>query len=91
MSPLDSDSIIEIAPGLRFQWEEAQQSHVLLFPEGMVRLNASASEILKRCDGARTMDEIVKDLEREFPDADLHDDVRDFLEHACERGWLRLK
>ncbi|HQE41111.1 MAG TPA: pyrroloquinoline quinone biosynthesis peptide chaperone PqqD, partial [Zoogloea sp.] len=34
----------------RFQWEPAQQAHVLLYPEGMVKLNQSAGEILKRCD-----------------------------------------
>jgi hypothetical protein len=38
----------------RFQWEPAQGCHVLLYPEGMVKLNQSAGEILKRCDGART-------------------------------------
>jgi len=32
----------------RLQWEEAQNSYVLLYPEGMVKLNQSAGEILKR-------------------------------------------
>lgn len=35
----------------RFQWEPAQQAYVLLYPEGMVKLNQSAGEILRRCDG----------------------------------------
>ena len=48
----------------RLQWEEAQQAHVLLFPEGMVRLNASAAEILRRCDGQRSVGEIVAELEQ---------------------------
>lgn len=26
----------------RFQWEEAQQAYVLLYPEGMVKLNGPA-------------------------------------------------
>jgi pyrroloquinoline quinone biosynthesis protein D len=38
----------------RLQWEEAQQAYVLLYPEGMVKLNLSAAEILKRCDGDHT-------------------------------------
>ncbi len=48
-----------IARGFRLQWEPAQNAHVLLYPEGMVKLNGSAGEILKRCDGSRDVDAIV--------------------------------
>src|SRR5690606_40710421 len=58
----DSDSPA-IARGFRLQWEPAQSAHVLLYPEGMVKLNGSAGEILRRCDGVATLAEIVSDLE----------------------------
>ena len=61
----DSDSPA-IARGFRLQWEPAQSAHVLLYPEGMVKLNGSAGEILRRCDGALTFNEIVADLARTF-------------------------
>ena len=79
---------IAIAPTFRFQWEEAQNAYVLLYPEGMVTLNDSAGHILKRCDGSRNFAEVVADLQREFPHADLENDVRQFLEVAHERGWI---
>ena len=85
------DSVIEVIPAFRFQWEEAQQCYVLLYPEGMIRLNQSAGEILKRCDGKRTFTDIVQDLKLQFPEADLDTDVREFLEVASERGWIRAK
>ena len=47
----------------RLQWEPAQDAHVLLYPEGMVKLNQSAAEILKRCDGTRDMNALIADLE----------------------------
>ena len=72
----------------RMQWEEAQQAYVLLYPEGMVRLNQSAGEILKRCDGARTVPAIVGELEQAFNCGGLRDDVDDFLRVASERGWI---
>ena len=51
MSALQSDAVQpRITAGLRLQWEPAQDCHVLLYPEGMVKLNQSAGEILKRCD-----------------------------------------
>jgi pyrroloquinoline quinone biosynthesis protein D len=72
----------------RMQWEEAQQAHVLLYPEGMVRLNQSASEILKRCDGATTVDDIVLQLEQQFNTGGLRNDVLDMLAHALEKDWI---
>lgn len=72
----------------RFQWEEAQRNYVLLYPEGMVRLNQSAAEILKRCDGQRGVADIVHDLETAFATGGLEAEVRDFLRAATERGWL---
>ena len=85
------DGILAIAPGYRLQWEEVQQAHVLLYPEGMVKLNDSSSAILKCCNGERTADGIVEDLQQQFPDADLADDVRQFLAAALANGWIRSK
>ena len=82
---------IEISPGFRFQWEEAQQAYVLLYPEGMITLNPSSAEILKCCDGKRTAAEIVADLQRQYPDADLSNDVYEFLEVAYDKGWIRVR
>jgi pyrroloquinoline quinone biosynthesis protein D len=72
----------------RMQWEDAQSGYVLLYPEGMVKLNQSAAEILKRCDGERDVSAIVDDLQQTFGASDLQDDVKDFLREASERGWL---
>ena len=72
----------------RMQWEEAQGLYVLLYPEGMVKLSQSAAEILKRCDGRRTVPAIVGELEQAFDCAGLRDDVDDFLRVAGERGWI---
>jgi len=85
------DSVIELERQYRFQWEPAQQSHVLLYPEGMIRLSGSAGEIMKYVDGNTTANGIVEKLERAFPGNDLRQDVMDFLEVAYGRGWIRIK
>jgi pyrroloquinoline quinone biosynthesis protein D len=72
----------------RMQWEEAQNAYVLLYPEGMVKLNQSASEILKRCDGKADAAAIIAQLEATFAQTNLQDDVLAFLRDARERGWL---
>ena len=72
----------------RFQWEPAQQAHVLLYPEGMVKLNRSAGEILKRCDGSRDVAAIVADLEAAFNATGLGPDVEAFLQMAETQNWI---
>lgn len=72
----------------RLQWEPAQNAHVLLYPEGMVKLNQSAAEILKRCDGSRDMNTLIADLEQAFNTTGLGADVRAFVADAQLRGWL---
>ena len=79
-----------IERGFRLQWEAAQNAHVLLYPEGMIKLNGSAGEILKRCDGATTIADITADLERAFATSYLSDDVIGFVAMAVEKRWLRI-
>jgi pyrroloquinoline quinone biosynthesis protein D len=80
-----------IAHGMRLQWEAAQEAHVLLYPEGMVKLNGSAGAIMSRCDGVRTLADIVADLERTYGMSDLAADVQAFVALALERRWLELR
>jgi pyrroloquinoline quinone biosynthesis protein D len=87
MSP-EPGSVPRIAHGFRLQWEPAQDCHVLLYPEGMVKLNQSAGEILKRCDGCRTAAAIVADLEAAFSAPGLERDVFAFMEVAARQRWL---
>jgi pyrroloquinoline quinone biosynthesis protein D len=88
MTGLAAASQPRIGHGFRLQWEPAQECHVLLYPEGMVKLNQSAGEILKRCDGQRDLAAIVADLEQAFCTTGLENDVRAFVEIAAQQRWL---
>ena len=86
---LTDDFIFSLSPMYRLQWEEAQQRDVLLYPEGMVELNQSSAEILKLCDGSRTLSAIVSELETKFSTQGLKPDICEFIEDALENGWIR--
>jgi len=86
-----ADARPALGAGMRLQWEPAQEAHVLLYPEGMVKLNASAGAILSRCDGVRTLADIVADLERSYALEGLSADVGEFVALALEKGWLELR
>ena len=82
------DLPIQFSRTHRLQWEEAQQKNVILYPEGMVELNQSSAEILKLCDGTRTLAQIVSDLETAFSTSELTNDITAFLEVALQNGWI---
>jgi pyrroloquinoline quinone biosynthesis protein D len=77
-----------ISRRFRLQWEEAQQCHVLLYPEGMVKLNGSAGEILLCCDGATSVEQIVIALEAKFQTSGLRADIEGLLAHAWQQQWI---
>ena len=80
-----------INPMYLFRWEETQQSYVLLYPEGIVKLTETAGEIIKRCDGRLTVAELVGDLQQAYPGDDhrVAEGVYKFLEVFRAKGWIR--
>ena len=73
---------------LCLQYQAAQTSWVLLYPEGMVQLNDSAAEILRRCDGRHTVADIVSELESLFDTQGIAPQVYELLAEGARRGWI---
>ena len=90
----NEDALLNTTPSLspmfRLQWEEVQQSWVLLYPEGMVKLNGSAGEIIKRLDGKKNVLALIAELEKDFDATGLQSDVLAFLEIASTQGWVKV-
>ena len=78
-----------VAAHYRLQWEDVQKAWVLLYPEGMVKLNGSAGEIMHRLDGVKTVQAVIDDLESQFDAPGLTPDVLDFLAIAQRQGWVK--
>jgi len=74
----------------KLQWEAVQQAWVLLYPEGMVKLNASAGEIMSRLDGKTSIETLIRTLEQQFETKNLQADVLDFLTIAKRQGWVKI-
>ena len=81
--------IFKIAAHHRFQWEEAQQSHVILFPEGMVKLNGSAGEVLGLVDGKNSVNQIVTSLKEKFQGVEgIEKDILSMIQFALDKAWI---
>ena len=69
------------APGCR--WGAQGDQQVVLFPEGMIRVQGTGQDILELCDGQRTLQEIVATLIARYGAGDpakITEDVSSFLE-----------
>lgn len=85
---MDDEATLALRRGYRLQWEARQESWVLLFPEGMIKLSDTAALILQECVAPTRVDAVIERLQSRFPGEAIADDVRDFLRDVHEQQWL---
>jgi pyrroloquinoline quinone biosynthesis protein D len=81
MTP-DPQSHPRLAPGCRLG--ENNQQRVLLMPERALRLNGPSLEIVQRCDGQHSVQQIITDLQQIYSKAEPKKVESDIL------GYLAL-
>ena len=77
-----------LVTGARLRYDEVREEHVLLIPEGAVRLNPSAAEVLELCDGERSLDDIVGALSARYEGADVRDDILELVDAMTQKGLV---
>ena len=81
-----------LASRARLKFDSIGQQEMLLFPEAALALNETAAAIVRLCDGARSINEIVDQLSKKYDNADrdaLMREVADFLATIRARGLLQ--
>ena len=73
-----------LVTGARLRYDEVREEHLLLIPEGAVRLNPSAAEVLELCDGERSLDDIVGAVSARYEGADVRDDVVELVDALAQ-------
>jgi pyrroloquinoline quinone biosynthesis protein D len=77
-----------LVTGARLRYDDVREEHVLLVPEGVVRLNPTAAEVLELCDGERSLDDIVGALSARYDGADVRADVLELVDALTQRGLV---
>jgi pyrroloquinoline quinone biosynthesis protein D len=77
-----------LVDGVRLQYDEVREQHLLLVPEGAVRLNATAAQVIELCDGERSVEEIASALSERYSGADVTDDVRELIGGLVQHGLV---
>jgi pyrroloquinoline quinone biosynthesis protein D len=81
-----------LAARARLKFDAIANQEMLLFPEAALALNETGAAIVRLCDGARSINEIVEQLSKKFSSAErdtLTREVIDFLDTIRARGLLQ--
>jgi len=90
MTELVSSSRPNLARKARLRYEEVREVDLLLLPERVVKLNPTGAAILRLCDGRRTVREIAQELETQYGQTALEQDILEFLQRVSEQGWIEV-
>ncbi|MBB3053593.1 pyrroloquinoline quinone biosynthesis protein D [Prauserella isguenensis] len=88
MDESELTAVPRLASKAMLRHDNVRDVELLLLPERVVLLNKSGAAILGLCDGNRTVQQVVEQLERDFEATDLLNDVMTFLKDARGRGWV---
>jgi pyrroloquinoline quinone biosynthesis protein D len=81
-----------LASRARLKFDAIAQQDMLLFPEAALMLNETGAAIVRMCDGARSVEQIIEALAEQFRGIDrdaIRLEVEHFLESIRARGLLQ--
>ena len=81
------DFVPKLAKKARLRFDRHSGKHMLMYPERGLELNESAASIVKRCDGTKSVAQIVEELTKETG-TDVTDDVISILDDLRKKGLL---
>jgi len=81
-------TVPRLHPKARLQHDTVRGRDVLLYPEGLVALNPTGAEILRLCDGVRSVTDVVATLEQRYGSTGVGRDVAAFLDGLAAKGLV---
>jgi pyrroloquinoline quinone biosynthesis protein D len=85
---MSADGFLRLVKRVRLKHDAVRGGVVLLAPEAVIELNSQGAEVLALCDGTRTLEALVEEMQRRYPGSHVEPDVRAFLERVVGRGWV---
>lgn len=84
MTAIATESVPRLRRGVRLTYDKTRQTHVLLFPEGVLVPNPTAAAVLELCDGTTTVATITSALRTRYSGV-KETEISDVLTRLAER------
>lgn len=88
---ITQESVPHLAPHVQLKHDTVRDRWVVLGPERMLVPDEIAVEVLRRCDGERSVSAVVSLLATEFDaaESDIATDVQGLLQALADKGFVR--
>ncbi len=72
---------------------DATQTPVILIPEGVIKLKGTSLEILKHCDGAKSIADVIAELQKKYKGDTkaIAREVQSFLSKLAEKKVISIE
>jgi pyrroloquinoline quinone biosynthesis protein D len=84
VTAVGTDPVPRLRRGVRLTYDHVRETHVLLFPEGVLVPNPTAAAVLGLCDGSTSVDAVTNALRARYSGV-RDQDVLDILARFVER------
>ncbi|MGK4594304.1 pyrroloquinoline quinone biosynthesis peptide chaperone PqqD [Amycolatopsis sp. w19] len=84
MTTLERGSVPRLRRGVRLSYDRIRETHVLLFPEGVLVPNATAAAVLSLCDGVEDVAGIASALSKRYAGV-REEEILDVLSRLGDR------
>lgn len=87
---VSEESVPQLARGAKFRFDETRQRWVILVPERVLAPDDIAVEVLKLCDGVRSVAAMIDELAQKYaaPREEIGGDVIAMLQDLANSGFL---
>ena len=88
---VSEDLVLKLPRHAKLRFDKARDKWIILAPERVFELDDIAYEVISRCDGARTITDVVNDLCKKFdqvaPEVIMKDVVA-MLQRLADKGFV---
>ena len=88
---VSSDIILKLPRHAKLRFDKARDKWIILAPERVFELDEIAYEVISRCDGKRTVADVVNELCLKFDQVErevIMNDVVGMLQNLADKGFV---
>ncbi|MEE2694333.1 MAG: pyrroloquinoline quinone biosynthesis peptide chaperone PqqD [Pseudomonadota bacterium] len=88
---VSSEIVLKLPRHAKLRFDKARDKWIILAPERVFELDEIAYEVISRCDGERTVTDVVNELCLKFDQVDrevIMNDVVGMLQNLADKGFV---
>jgi len=88
---VSAETILKLPRHAKLRFDKAHDKWIILAPERVFELDEVAYEVISRCDGERSIEQVVDSLSEKFDQVSsdvIRTDVTSMLQNLADKGFV---